>query len=43
MRRISVNRHADAAKDLSHALLSRGTGAMTALMDALGREQEETP
>lgn len=34
---------ADAAKDLSHALLSRGTGAMTALMDALGREKEETP
>ena len=34
---------AEPAKSLSHALLSRGTGAMIALMDTLGREQEMTP
>ena len=34
---------ADEARDLTHSLLSRGTVAMTSLMDAVGRDQEDSP
>ncbi|MCO4771075.1 MAG: FadR family transcriptional regulator [Deltaproteobacteria bacterium] len=33
----------EAAYDQAKALLARGTGTMTALMDAVGRQQTETP